>query len=740
LGLAFAVATSFACSKGLSVSRRDGGTDASARLAGDAKPDADRTADAAPDSAIALPPDGGDDASDTVTAVPPDGGGDAGILDTGAATAEVASDSNALLWPGPDATIVLDGGPVTPDGGIYPQVYAFPGIALASHSKMFAAEPDLTFTVQEIGNYQYADLNSDGLGDIVIANGSSLAFYLQQASGAFQPMPGITLSANDSCERYVFADFNHDGLLDLAMVHHPGPVRYLQGIAIFLQSAQGFRDTPDQELANVLESNVTCNHTYYLGASDMNDDGRADLIALSEMEYDLDPGSECGFSKSVAQVFLQDGTGTFALSASFSPRSSDATCGACGTSLAGGDFNGDGRGDLAVIQDGHLSSSDADYPGHQVITYPQTDDGFSATPTQVLNLGQYLKTVSLVDVNGDGKLDILARSADWGLYGPDIGAAGVTPGLSGVFLQKADGSFDEAKTITPDGWLPAGTDPKKDPIGIDVRDLDLDGVKDLVLERRSAAEGLFRQERGLFAATPDAEIQSVPVDWVRAAKQSVSVTYAIDKGTATTTGQFNHLAYALADMNGDGRPDVVAAYQPFAPAVAPDPATGVYPSYPGPQTNTYTQFRVYLQRPLTSRFVVEIQESRVSVEDKVLRIRATVHNLAKLPANNVHVRVLAAPTPFLLQTTLPILASGPDGMAEFGANWVKQEENAVRGDPLGPDIVIPRIEADETTPLALDVPVALVADLDVRCLFVSVEPDRNTNVILRRKYDFIAPN
>jgi len=67
-----------------------------------------------------------------------------------------------------------------------------------------------------------------------------------------------------------------------------------------------------------------------------------------------------------------------------------------------------------VIQDGHLSSSDADYPGHQVITYPQTDDGFSATPTQVLNLGQYLKTVSLVDVNGDGLPDIIQSYTDSG--------------------------------------------------------------------------------------------------------------------------------------------------------------------------------------------------------------------------------------------------------------------------------------------------------------------------------------
>jgi hypothetical protein len=277
-------------------------------------------------------------------------------------------------------------------------------------------------------------------------------------------------------------------------------------------------------------------------------------------------------------------------------------------------------------------------------------------------------------------------------------------------------------------------------VGIDVRDVDLDGAKDLVLERRSAAEGLFRQERGLFATTPDAEIQAVLADWVRGANEKITVTYAIDRGTATVAERLNHLSYGIADMNGDGRPDIVAAYQPFAPAIAPDPVTGIYPSYPGVQANTYTQFRVYLQRPLAERFVVEIQQSKVSVDERILRIRATLHNLAKQPADQVRVRVLAAESPVLLQTTLGILASGPDGMAAFGADWVNHQENTVHGDPLGPDVVIARIEADETLSLAIDVPVALVPDLDVRCLFLVVQPDENINVILRRKYDFIAPN
>ena len=68
-----------------------------------------------------------------------------------------------------------------------------------------------------------------------------------------------------------------------------------------------------------------------------------------------------------------------------------------------------------------------------------------------------------------------------------------------------------------------------------------------------------------------------------------------------------------------------------------------------------------------------------------------------------------------------------------------REENRIRGDPLGPDILVPRIEAGATLPLAIEVPVALAPDLDVRCLFLLVDPDDNDNVILKRKYDFISP-
>ncbi|MBN2574609.1 MAG: VCBS repeat-containing protein [Deltaproteobacteria bacterium] len=727
LAIVAALGVASGCSKALRVSR-----DAAV----------DTSAPPGPEAGAGLAPEAGRQMDTALRAdIVGDLGGspDGGTADAPFPSDEAGGDADHVRWPGPDARITIGTAPPALDGGIYPQVYAFPGVALSSHSGMFPVEPDLAFRIEQIGSFQYADLNGDSLGDIVIAYGDSIGFRLQRADGSFDSIAGIALPEDDHLGRTAIADFNGDGRADLALVHKSAA--HLQSIAIHLQGSDGFRSTPEQELAASPDASVTCDKTYFLLATDMNGDLRPDLVALTERDYGSYLEAGCAYDTANAQVFLQDAGGTFSLAIDFAPRSSDALCRTCATSLAAGDFTGDGQPDLAVIQYGQGTSSDADWVGREVLTYPRIAGGFAAEPAQVLRLPQYLKAVSFIDSNQDGKLDILARSADWGPYGPNIEAAYFTPGLTGVFLQKSDGSFDDAGTITPDDWLPAGTDQAVDPIGIDIRDIDMDFVLDLVLERRSAAEGLFRQERGLFASKPDVEVQSTIPDWVAGANQKSRIKYLADDGVTTVehSGQFNILAYALADMNGDGRPDIVAAYRPLAPKMAPDPVTGVYPSNPSPDLHTYTLFRVYLQRQPARRFLVEIRQSRVVPDERVLRIEAALHNLSTVAADDVRVRVLAASSPVEISTTIPILAGGHDKMVEFGAAWVNDAENQVRGDPLGADIVVPHIEAGASIPLAIDVPVALVPDLDVRCIFLVVDPGRNTNLILKRKYDFIAP-
>jgi hypothetical protein len=432
------------------------------------------------------------------------------------------------------------------------------------------------------------------------------------------------------------------------------------------------------------------------------------------------------------------------LAAEFTPRASAATCRICAQALATGDLDGDGNKDLVALQTGTLGGSAA---GFDSLIYPQNDGVFAAAPAQVLTTGQLFTAVTLDDVNGDGRLDVLARPDVFSILAPFTNLTEATPGLSSVFLQKEDGTFDAARNLTLDGWLPADTDVKRQLVGTDVFDVDRDGSRDLVVRRSgtsdmmyrqfAAVEGLFRQENHLFATTPDVEVQRLFADLVAVAKQTTTVYYQpADGGSVSTTGHMSSLDYSMTDMDGDGRQDLVAAFAPFAPNVAPDPVTGKYPAA-GFQANTYTDVRVHLQRPMERWLRVEVSRTDVVPSEHLLKIEATVHNLGKSAAVNVHVRVLVAESPFMWETDLGILSLGVEKMTEAGRKLIMDAEKRIRGEALSPDILIPRIDPDETVPLSIDVPVALVPNLTLRAVFLVVDPDTSTNLLYRRSYDFI---
>jgi hypothetical protein len=132
-----------------------------------------------------------------------------------------------------------------------------------------------------------------------------------------------------------------------------------------------------------------------------------------------------------------------------------------------------------------------------------------------------------------------------------------------------------------------------------------------------------------------------------------------------------------------------------------------------------------------------VSRTDVVPSEHLLKIEATVHNLGKSAAVNVHVRVLVAESPFMWETDLGILSLGVEKMTETGRQMIMDAEKRIRGEALSPDILIPRIDSDETVPLSIDVPVALVPNLTLRAVFLVVDPDTSTNLLYRRFYDFI---
>jgi hypothetical protein len=192
------------------------------------------------------------------------------------------------------------------------------------------------------------------------------------------------------------------------------------------------------------------------------------------------------------------------------------------SSVALGDVNGDGKLDAVF---GNLATQDPFVQqGSWIAIYlGNGEGGFQGTPTTInletvpaLSYPAPAQAVTLADVNGDGKLDI-------------IGVGGTTTGGSvGVLLGNGDGTFQQA-VIYPTGGTAA--------FGVTAADVNGDGKPDLIIEDRyGLVSVLLNNGDGTFKAATTYPVNSIA--------NLVIVT------------PFN-LQVGVADFNGDGFPDIV---------------------------------------------------------------------------------------------------------------------------------------------------------------------------------------
>jgi hypothetical protein len=219
---------------------------------------------------------------------------------------------------------------------------------------------------------------------------------------------------------------------------------------------------------------------YSVLAQDLDGDGRGDVAAMNGTSSNL-------------SVFLGTGAGAFA-AASGSPFATGL--GPSGIAVA--DFDGDGRQDIAVsAYSGGSASILRGQPGG---TWVPEAGGTVSTPGA--------GAVAAADVNGDGRPDLLVTDYD---------AGGVY-----TFLRKAEGGFQ------PDGAAPTGANPR----AIAVADFNGDGLPDLAVTNFGSAtvSVLLRQPLGGWAA----------------------------EGAPLAVGQ-SPIGIVARDLNGDGRPDLAVA-------------------------------------------------------------------------------------------------------------------------------------------------------------------------------------
>ena len=164
------------------------------------------------------------------------------------------------------------------------------------------------------------DFNGDGELDLAMLGGDGGVVFLGNGDGSFHGS-GF-LNTNLAPSAGAVADLNGDGKLDLAVV--------AGGVSVLLGNGDGtFQNA----------SNYACdNYPLSVAVADFNGDGKPDVVTSG---YKFSNGNYNSPPIGVTSVFLGNGDGAFQ-AAQYTQAGSDTE------SLAAGDFNGDGRPDVAV--------------------------------------------------------------------------------------------------------------------------------------------------------------------------------------------------------------------------------------------------------------------------------------------------------------------------------------------------------------------------------------------------------
>jgi len=286
---------------------------------------------------------------------------------------------------GSDFTITING-----TGFVSNSVVNWNGTPLQTQ---FVSQSQLTATVPA-ADIAMANTASAAVASPLPGGGTSnVAFFATTAKEdlvAFKQasLPGVGIDP----EVTVAGDFNRDGNLDLAVVNWCGsdPSCNSPGSAsILLGDGTGN--------FSLVSSPTVGRGPWYVATGDFNGDGRIDLAVVNDGCGNL--GYGCGNTGTVS-ILLGDGLGNFTLASS-------ASAGIEPTSMAVGDFNGDGKLDMAVVNKG------ADW-GNGSNLYILLGDGTGDFQlASSLLQQQNPAAVAVGDFNADGKLDLaVAKDRD----------------------------------------------------------------------------------------------------------------------------------------------------------------------------------------------------------------------------------------------------------------------------------------------------------------------------------------
>ncbi|QEH32331.1 FG-GAP repeat protein [Aquisphaera giovannonii] len=451
------------------------------------------------------------------------------------------------------------------------------------------------------------DVNGDGLPDIIVANGSAnrVSVLLNTTTpGATAPSFAAqqTFATGTSPRRVTAADVNGDGLPDIVVAN-----RSSANVSVLLNTTAAGATTPSFAAQQTFAVGTA---PYAVAAADLNGDGKPDLVAanynsgsvsvllnttaagattpsfaaqqtfstgaipqglaIADINSDGKPDVAITNKSSKALSVLLNTTATNATTLTFAARQSFAT-GTAPYAVTAADLNGDGRPDLVVSN--FASSSDS-------VLLNTTAPGATAPSfagQQTFSVGTNPYDVAIADLNGDGL--------------PDLVNALFSANAVSVILNTTSHAESTTAGVPSPSFPRSGTfSTGSSPYAAKAADLNGDGLPDIITANFATNSVSVLLNTGTpgastpsFAAGQSFSTGSIPADMAVAdvngdglpdlvvanyGTTSVSVLLnTTTPGATTLTFSANQtfaagvrpISVAMADLNGDGRPDVLVA-------------------------------------------------------------------------------------------------------------------------------------------------------------------------------------